>query len=48
VEAGVELSRETEAGCNTEHNGGDKVVQVPVGGVRQFKSSHTDIVESLK
>jgi hypothetical protein len=48
AEVGVELPRETEAGCNTGHNGGDKVVQVPVGGVRQFKGSHTDIVESLK
>lgn len=47
AEVGVELPRETEAGCNTGHNGGDKVVQVPVGGVRQF-GSHTDIVESLK
>jgi hypothetical protein len=48
AEVGVELPRETEAGCSTGYNGGDKVVQVPVGGVRQFKGSHTGIVESLK
>jgi len=47
AEVRVELPRETEASCNTRHNSGNKVVQVPVGGVRQSQGSHTNIIESF-
>lgn len=43
----VELTRETQAGGDTGHDGGDEVVQVAVGGVVQLEGPHADVVESL-
>jgi len=43
----VELTRETQAGSDTRHDGGNEVVQVAVGGVVQLESPHADVVESL-
>jgi hypothetical protein len=43
----VELTRETEAGSNAGHNGGDQVVEITVGWSVQLQSPHADIIESL-
>ena len=43
----VELTWESEAGCHTRHDGGDEVVEVTVGRVRELECTHADIVESL-
>jgi hypothetical protein len=43
----VKLTRETQAGGDTRHDGGDEVVQVAVGGVVQLESAHANVVESL-
>lgn len=46
-EIGVELTRETQAGGDTRHDGGDEVVQVTVGGVVQLEGPHANVVQSL-
>lgn len=43
----VKLTRETETGGDTGHDGRDQVVEISVGGVGELESSHADIVESL-
>ena len=43
----VELTRETEAGGNTRHNGRYQVVEVTIGWARELEGSHANIVESL-
>jgi len=43
----VQLTRETQAGGNTGHDGRDEMVQVAVRGVRELESTHADVVESL-
>ena len=43
----VQLTRETQAGGDTGHDGGDEVVQVTVGGVVELESPHADVVEGL-
>lgn len=47
AEVRVELARETQAGGNTGHDGGDEVVEVTVRGVGQLEGAHADVVESL-
>jgi hypothetical protein len=39
----IELTRETEAGGNTRHGQGDEMVQVAVGGGRQFEGAEADV-----
>lgn len=43
----VELTRETQAGGDTRHDGRDEVVKVAIGWVVKLESSHADIVQSL-
>ena len=43
----VELAREAKASSNAGHNGGNKVVEVTVGGVAEFESAEADVVQSL-
>ena len=44
---GVELTREAQAGRNTRHDDGHKVVEVTVRWGRQLKSAEANIVQSL-
>ena len=46
-EISVELTWEPEASGDTGHSGGDKMVEITIGGSGEFKSSEADIVESL-
>lgn len=43
----VQLTRETKAGGDTGHDGGDEVVQVTVRGVGELEGAHADVVQSL-
>jgi len=43
----VELSRESEAACNSTHNGRDQMIQVSICGGCEFEGSETDIVEGF-
>lgn len=47
AEIRVKLTRESQAGGDTGHDGGHEMVQVTVGWVGEFESPHADIVESL-
>jgi len=47
AEIRVKLTRETQAGGNAGHDGGDQVVEVTVRWVVELEGSHADIVESL-
>lgn len=47
AEVGVELTRETQTGGNTGHDGGNQVVQVTVRGVGELEGAHADVVQSL-
>jgi len=47
AEIGVQLTWESEAGGDTAHGGADEMVQVAVGGRREFKRSEADVVESF-
>jgi hypothetical protein len=47
AEVGVQLTGETQTGGDTGHDGGDKVVQVSVGGRGQLEGTHADVVQSL-
>ena len=47
AEVGVELTRETETGGNTGHDGRDQVVQVTVRGVGELEGTHANVVQSL-
>ena len=44
---GVQLTRESETGCDTGHGSRDEMVQVSVGWGGQFQRSEADIVEGL-
>ena len=44
---GVQLSGESEAGCNSRHGCGDQMVEVTVCGCGQLQSTEADVVESL-
>jgi len=46
-EIGVELTRESEAGGDAGHGGGDEVVEVAVGGGSEFQGSEADVVEGF-
>ncbi len=46
-EISVELTGEAEAGCDTRHGGGDKMVEVSVGRGSELEGAEADIVESL-
>jgi hypothetical protein len=48
AEIRVELTRETQAGGDAGHDGGDEMVQVTIRGVVQLESPHANVVESLK
>jgi hypothetical protein len=43
----VKLTRESETGGDTGHDGRDQVVQISVGWVGELEGSHADVVESL-
>jgi hypothetical protein len=43
----VELTRETQTGGNTRHDGRDKVVQVSIRWGSELKGSHANVVKSL-
>jgi hypothetical protein len=43
----VELSRESEAACDSTHHRGHQVVQISVRGVREFEGSKADIVQGF-
>ena len=43
----VKLTRETQAGGNTGHDGRDEVVQVTVRGVGKLEGLHADVVQGL-
>ena len=47
TEISVKLSWESEAGGDTGHDGGHKMVQVTVCGGSEFQGSKADIVESF-
>src|SRR5205814_5693347 len=47
AEVRVQLAGESKTGRNTGHNCRDQVVEVAIGGVRQFEGAHADVVESL-
>ena len=47
AEVGVELTRETETGCDTRHDCGDQVVKVSIGWVGKFEGAHANVVERL-
>ncbi len=44
----VELTRETETGCDTRPDGRDQVVEISVRWVGELESSHADVVQSLE
>ena len=46
-EISVQLTRESEAGGDTGHGGGDKMVQVTVCGGGEFQGTEADVVESF-
>ena len=46
-EISVQLSRESEAGGDSGHGGGDEMVQVSVCGGGQLQGPEADIVESF-
>ena len=46
-EISVELSRESEAGGDTRHGGGDEMVKISVCGGGEFQGPEADVVESL-
>ena len=48
AEIRVELARETEGDGDAGHDGGDKVVEVTIGGVVELEGPHADVVKSLK
>jgi hypothetical protein len=43
----VKLTRETQTGRDTRHDGGDELIQLSVVGVGQLEGSEADIVKSL-
>merc|ERR1719445_1274986 len=43
----VQLSRESEAGGDTRHGGGDEMVEISIGGGGQFEGSEADVVEGF-
>lgn len=47
AEIRVELTRETQTGGDTGHDGRHEVVQVTVGGVGELEGTHADVVQSL-
>ena len=47
AEVGVQLTGETKAASHTGHGGGDKVVQVTVGGGGQLQGAEADVVQGL-
>ena len=47
AEIRVELTRETQAGGDAGHDGGDEVVEVTIRWVLQLEGSHADVVKSL-
>ena len=46
-EISVELSRESEAGGDTRHGGGDQMVEISVCGGGEFEGSEADIVQGF-
>ena len=47
TEIGVQLTRESQTSCDTRHGGGDKMVEVAIGGGGQFQGTETNVIESL-
>ena len=46
-EISVELTGESETGCDSGHGGRDKMVQVTVGWGGELQGSEADVVQSL-
>ena len=46
-EISIELTRESETGCNTRHGGTDQVVQIPVGRSGQFQCSEANVIKGF-
>lgn len=47
AEVSIELAREVEAGGDSAHSGGDKLVQVPTGWCGQLEGVEADVVKGL-
>lgn len=48
AEVRVELARETQAGSDAGHDGGDEVVEVTIRRVLELEGSHANIIKSLR
>ena len=47
TQVSIQLSRESQAGRDPTHGGGNQVVEVPVGGRGELEGAEADVVERL-
>ena len=47
AEIRVQLTRETQASCNTRHDERNEVVEVSISGGRKLESPEADVIESF-